>query len=124
MARRDEGAYPLAVCDRGTTKPAGLFRENPPGDGSFARGLRWLDHYSPLRGCSGLAALAQAKILRRRIPSNFQTGSEKTKRVGRATNAMKWISLPTTCPAIPVLSLPFVYCHRHRQALTSVNIKT
>ena len=76
MARRDEGAYPTAVCDRGATKPVGPFRENPAGDGSFGLGLRWLGRYSPLRGCAGLAALAQAKIPRRRASSNFQTGSK------------------------------------------------
>jgi hypothetical protein len=42
---------------------------------SFARGLRWLDPYSPLRGCAELAALATSKILRRRPPPNFKTGS-------------------------------------------------
>lgn len=34
-------------CDRGATKPEGLLRENPPGGGSFACGLRWLGPYSP-----------------------------------------------------------------------------
>ena len=38
--------------------------------------MRWLDRHSPLRGCSGLAALAKAKIPRRRTPRNFQTRSE------------------------------------------------
>jgi len=82
MARRDEGAYPPAVCDRGATKPGGLFLENPPGGGSFVRGLRWLGRYSPLRGCSvgqsgsDLAALATAKIPRRRTSRNFQTRSK------------------------------------------------
>jgi hypothetical protein len=52
------------------------FAENPPGAGSFARGQRWLGRYSPLRGCSDLAALATAKIPRRSIPGSFQTGSE------------------------------------------------
>src|SRR5437879_2077554 len=75
MARRDEGAYPPAVCDRGATKLDGLFPENPPGGGSFARGRRWLVPYSPLRGCSELAALATAKIPRRRPSANFKTGS-------------------------------------------------
>jgi hypothetical protein len=56
MARRDEGGYPGVVSDRGATTPAGPFRENPPGGGSFAAGLRWLDPYGPLRGCSDLAA--------------------------------------------------------------------
>ena len=51
------------------------FAENPPGDGSFARGRRWLGRYSTLRGCSDLAALATAKILRRSTPRSFQTGS-------------------------------------------------
>src|SRR6266498_4898557 len=76
MARRDEGASPQWGCDRGATKPAGLVRENPPSGGSFACGQRWLGCYSPLRGCSGLAALAAAKIPRRRTPRNFQTGSK------------------------------------------------
>ena len=49
--------------------------ENPPGGGSFARGLRWLGRYSPLRGCSDLAVLATAKIPRRSAVRNFQTGS-------------------------------------------------
>src|SRR5882724_5929458 len=75
MARRDEGAYPPWVCDRGATKPDGLLPENPPGGGSFARGRRWLAPYSPLRGCSELAALATTKIPRRRPPANFKTGS-------------------------------------------------
>ena len=63
------------VCERGTTKPESLFRENPQGGGSFGRGLRWLGPHSPLRGCSGLAASAPAKIPRRRTPPNFKTGS-------------------------------------------------
>ena len=71
-----QGRIPAAVSDRGATKPAGLFLENPPGGGSFVRGLRWLGRYSPLRGCSSLAALATAKIPRRRTPRNFQTGSK------------------------------------------------
>jgi len=73
-ARR--GRIPAAVSDRGATKPDGFFCENPPGGGSFVRGLRWLTRHSPLRGCSGLAALATAKIPRRRTPRNFQTGSK------------------------------------------------
>src|SRR5437870_3495171 len=76
MARREEGEYPWWIFDRRTTKPGSLFRENPKGGESFARGLRWLGRHSPLRGCSGLAALAPAKILRRRTPRNFQTGSK------------------------------------------------
>src|SRR6266851_1445242 len=83
MARRDERAYPPAVCKRGATKPDGLLRENPPGGGSFARGPRWLVPYSPLRGCSELAALATAKIPRRRPPANFKTGSKETRKGGR-----------------------------------------
>ena len=70
------GSIPSGVCDRRATKPAGPFRENPPGGGSFAGGPRWLDRHSPLRGCSGLAALATAKIPRRRTPLSFQTGSQ------------------------------------------------
>jgi hypothetical protein len=56
-----------------------LFAENPWGGGSFARDQRWLGRYSALRGCSDLAALATAKILRRSIPRSFQTGSERIK---------------------------------------------
>src|SRR5579859_2816460 len=82
MARRDEVLphghlhTPPAVCDRGATKPDGLLPENPPGGGSFVRGRRWLAPHSPLRGCSELAALATAKIPRRRPPANFKTGSQ------------------------------------------------
>src|SRR5436190_12182178 len=75
MARRDEGEYPSWIFDRGATKPAGLFRENPPGGGSFVRGRRWLSPYSPLRGCADFAALATAKIPRRSTLPNFQKGS-------------------------------------------------
>jgi len=32
------------------------FHENPPSDGPFAGGRRWLGPYSPRRGCVGLAA--------------------------------------------------------------------
>jgi hypothetical protein len=67
------GATPKAFASR--AKPGGLFRENPPGGGSFADGPRWLGRHSPLRGCSGLAALAAAKISRRRTPRSFQTES-------------------------------------------------
>src|SRR6266436_5568001 len=66
----------------GATKPDGLFRENPPGGGSFVRGRRWLVPYSPLRGCAELAALATAKIARRSAPRSFQTGSYKRIRAG------------------------------------------
>jgi hypothetical protein len=58
-----------------STKPDGLFRENPSGGGSFARGLRWIGRHGLLQGCSGLAALATAKIPRRSALQNFQTGS-------------------------------------------------
>src|SRR5215469_12175375 len=78
--RRDERAYPWWICERGATKPGGPLRENPPGGASFARGRRWLVAYSPLRGCSQLAALATAKIRCRRATFNFkadsQTGTE------------------------------------------------
>ena len=49
-----------------------VFDENPPGGGSFARGQRWLGRYSPLRGCSDLAALTTAKIPRRSTVPNFK----------------------------------------------------
>jgi hypothetical protein len=61
-----EHPRPAERDDRGATKPDGLLRENPPGGESFARGLRRLVPYSPLRGCSELASLSTAKILRRR----------------------------------------------------------
>ena len=73
------GRIPAAVSNRGATKPAGIFHETPAGGGSFARGRRWLSRHSPLRGCSGFAALATAKIPRRRTPRNFQTGSKRRK---------------------------------------------
>ena len=38
--------------------------------------LAGIRSHSPLRGCSGLAALAAAKIPRRRTPRNFKTGSQ------------------------------------------------
>ena len=63
VARRDEGAYPEWVCNRGATKPGCLFRENPPGGGPFGCGLRWLGRHSPLRGCSGNAHSRQGKSL-------------------------------------------------------------
>jgi acetoin:2,6-dichlorophenolindophenol oxidoreductase subunit alpha len=88
MARRDEGEYPWWIFDRGATKQDGLWHENPstfaqklrwdrPGGGAFARRLRWLVPYSPLRGCSELAALPAAKIPRRSTTRNFQTGSKE-----------------------------------------------
>src|SRR5712692_6828652 len=79
MARRDEGAYPPAGAARGhhgATKPDGLLPENPPGGGSFVRSRRWLVPYSPLRALrAAKAALATAKIPRRRPPANFKAGS-------------------------------------------------
>src|SRR5215469_9354782 len=74
--RRDERAYPWWICERGATKPGGLLRENPSGGASFARGRRWLVAYSPLWGCSQLAALATAKIRCRRPAFHFDTGSK------------------------------------------------
>src|SRR5437899_5232029 len=56
---------PPAVCDRGATKPDSLFRENPPGGGSFVRGRRWLVPYSPLRG----AARGQGRLGHGQNPS-------------------------------------------------------
>ena len=72
-ARR--GKIPAPVSRRGATNPAGLFRENPPGDRSFVRVQRCLGRYSPQWGCSNLSALATAKIPGRRTPRNFQTAS-------------------------------------------------
>ena len=47
------------------------FAQNPPGGGAFGCGRHWFGRHSPLRGCSGLAALAAAKIPRRRTPRNL-----------------------------------------------------
>ena len=71
------GSIPAGVCDRRATKPAGRFRENPPGGGSFAGGQRWLGRCSPLRGCAGLAASATTKTPRRRTPLSFRTVSKE-----------------------------------------------
>jgi hypothetical protein len=73
--RHEEGA-PQARGELENEYPAGRFRENPPGGGSFAGGRRWLGHDSPLRGCAGLAAWATVKIPRRRTPPRFRTGSK------------------------------------------------
>src|ERR1700722_1520363 len=67
---------PGSASWRRATKPDRPWRRNPSGGGSFGRGLRWLVPYSPLRGCSELAALSRAKIPRRRHPRIFETGSE------------------------------------------------
>ena len=79
MATRDEHTLPALRDEREATPPDRPCCENPPGGRSFARGLRWLGPYSPLRGCAGLAALSTAKIPCRRTPFNFQTGSEPTR---------------------------------------------
>ncbi len=50
-------------------------RRNSFGLGFLCLLLFNLFSYSPLRGCSGLAALATDKIPRRRTPRNFKTGS-------------------------------------------------
>src|SRR5712692_5433141 len=101
MARRDEGgaarghhgATPKAFASR--AKPVGLFRENPPGGGSFIRGRRWLVPYSPLRGCAELAALATAKIPRRSAPRSFQTGSKAVSWSLRQVTRLSEIGAPT-----------------------------
>ncbi len=69
-------------------------------EGSFAFGPRWLDRYSPLwgwpsfakatAGRPGLAALAKAKIPRRRTPPNFQTGSKGIRREGAKKKPGRW----------------------------------
>jgi hypothetical protein len=61
MARRDDRAYPSAVCKEGATPPDGVFRENiPPGF------WKWYQ----LRPQSTINT-------RTGWPRNFQTGSEK-----------------------------------------------
>jgi len=88
MARRDEGAYPqrsvteeqrsqTAFCPK-TLRAAGL--SPVAGVGSFLT--------ASLRGCSELAALATAKIPRRRPPANFKTGS----------NSLQWARPPPAPP--------------------------
>ncbi len=52
------------------------FARKSSGGGSFVFVRRWLGRHSRLRGCTFLAVLAKAKIPRRSIPCNFQTGSE------------------------------------------------
>ena len=73
-ARRDEGEYPSWVFDRRSNKDRRHFARKPLAGGSFAAGRRWLGRYSPLRGCSSLAALSTVKIPRRRTPRNFADG--------------------------------------------------
>jgi hypothetical protein len=55
--------------------------KNPPGGGSFALSLRWLSTQSPLRGFSCFAALAAAKIPRRRTLRIFKARSGDFKLV-------------------------------------------
>ena len=71
MARRDEGGYPQWISDRGATKPDGLSRENPPGGGAFAFGLRWFVPYSPLRGCAEQSASPKNQNPQPQHPSQF-----------------------------------------------------
>src|SRR5260221_13524338 len=85
--RGHHGATSKAFASR--AKPDGLFRENPPGGGSFVRGRRWLVPYSPLRGCAELAALATAKIPRRSAPRSFQTGSKSERYGSRIPSARR-----------------------------------
>ena len=67
---------------RGITQPDGFLPENPSAsvsfvlDGPSVTDLRGCVRHRPLRGGSARAALPQAKIPRRRIPRNFQTGSQ------------------------------------------------
>ena len=76
VGEAQQASIPTVVCEREGTKPAGCFRENPRGGGSFAGGRRWLGRCSPLWGCAGRAALATTKIPPRRTPFNSQTGSQ------------------------------------------------
>src|ERR1700733_4974991 len=62
-----------------TLPPSLKLRRDQPGGGAFVLVRRWLGRPSPLWGCTGLAALAKAKIPRRSIPCNFQTGSWRFK---------------------------------------------
>jgi len=71
MARRNEGASPQRAVTEEQRSQTAFCTETPRGGGSFGCGLRWLGRYSPLRGCSGFAALAAAKIPRRRNLSEF-----------------------------------------------------
>jgi len=110
MARRDKGAWLPTSCDCGATKPAGRLLNNPSGGPAFARGLRWLDRHSPLRGCSDLAALATAKIPRRGVIQNFQTGSQPLwLLVSPLFNEDEEPSQPTGTDKGPLIAGPFLH---------------
>ncbi len=76
MARRDEGGYPQRSLTEEQRRQVGFPTKTLRAARSFGAGGRWLDRPSPLRGCSGLAALANPKIQHCRTPPNFQTGSQ------------------------------------------------
>jgi hypothetical protein len=110
-ARRDEGAYPPGVWDQGATKPGGLFPDNPPGGGSFVRGLRWLGRYSPLRGCSVGQSGSDLRRLGRSqnpAPQDFTELSDTlldrvSALAGRmllrpGTGALRWLRPCRDCP--------------------------
>ena len=75
MARRDEGGYPQRSLTEEQRRQMALPAKTLGAVRSFGARQRWLDRPSPLRGCSGLAALANAKTPHRRTPPNSQTGS-------------------------------------------------
>jgi REP element-mobilizing transposase RayT len=61
-ARRARGRVPAEVSDRAWNEAPALLGSISLRQGPFDLGLRWLGRYSPFQGCSGLAALSQAKI--------------------------------------------------------------
>jgi len=75
MARRDEGRYPQRSLTEEQRRQLAWPTKTLRAGRSFGVGRRWLARPSPLRGCAGLAALANPKIPPRRTPPNFQTGS-------------------------------------------------
>ncbi len=76
MARRDEGGHPQRSLTEEQRSQMALPVKTLRAARSFGARQRWLERPSPLRGCSGLAALVNAKIPHRRTPPNSQTGSQ------------------------------------------------
>jgi len=69
-ARGHHRATPKAFASR--AKRDGLFRENPPGGGSFVRGRRWFARHSPLRGAArGQGRLGRRQNLSPQDPTEF-----------------------------------------------------
>ncbi len=81
----------------------GLFRENPPGGGSFVRGRRWFGRHSPLRGAArGQGRLGRRQNLSPQDPTEFSNrlqGPCSVKARGRTCENFsrpRWSQLVTT----------------------------